>query len=102
MAGAVLGAGPPKILHYGAKWTVPNTTWAWHKTWYHNDFDVTVCPPWDLSAERPSAGLFPYPPRPLEIPSEVPTPATTPNINTGLTNPLHPIFTTLLLLVEAL
>ncbi|CAL8472223.1 g11765 [Coccomyxa elongata] len=61
---------PPKILHYGARWSVPNTTWSWHKSWYHNNFDVTACPPWDLSAERPSAGRFPLPPRPLDIPSE--------------------------------
>lgn len=60
------------MLHYGAEWVVPNTTWAWHKAWYHNEFDITACPPWDLSAERPSSGLFPHPPRPLDIPSEVP------------------------------
>lgn len=65
------GTGPPKILHYGARWSVPNTTWSWHKSWYHNAFDVTACPPWDLSAEHPTAGRFPLPPRPLDIPSEV-------------------------------
>jgi hypothetical protein len=59
------------VLHYGVKWGVPNTTWAWHKAWYHNRFDVTACPPWNLSVARPASGLFPLPPRPSEIPSMV-------------------------------
>ena len=58
------------MLHYGAQWKVPNTTWSWHKAWYYNGFDATQCPPWDLSRERPSGGLFPSPPSPSEIHSQ--------------------------------
>lgn len=62
--------GPPKVLHYGTQWKVPNTTWSWHKAWYHNAFDAMQCPPWDLAQERPSGGLFPFPPSPAQIPSQ--------------------------------
>ena len=56
-------AEPPRILHYGLLWEVKNHYYMFDKAWYH-DFDPLQCPPWNLTDERPSAGLFPLPPRP--------------------------------------
>ena len=40
-----------------------NFYYMFDKAFYH-DFDPLQCPPWNLTDERPSAGLFPIPPRP--------------------------------------
>ena len=56
-------AEPPRILHYGLLWEVKNQYYFFDKAWYH-DFDPLQCPPWNLTDERPAAGLFPQPPAP--------------------------------------
>lgn len=40
-----------------------NQYYFFDKAWYH-DFDPLQCPPWNLTDERPAAGLFPQPPAP--------------------------------------
>ncbi|BDA49070.1 Peptidyl serine alpha-galactosyltransferase [Coccomyxa sp. Obi] len=54
---------PPRVLHYGLLWEVKGHNYAFDKAWYKN-FDPQQCGPWDMSAERPTAGLFPLPPSP--------------------------------------
>ncbi|KAK9863378.1 hypothetical protein WJX84_005251 [Apatococcus fuscideae] len=56
----------PKVLHYGLLWDVPNTEWKFDKHW-HYGFDAYKCPPWNLTTDRPTAGLFPYPPAPKDL-----------------------------------
>ncbi len=51
------------MLHYGLLWEVKGHNYAFDKAWYKN-FDPQQCGPWDMSAERPAAGLFPLPPSP--------------------------------------
>lgn len=58
-----MSAEPPRVLHYGLLWEVKGHNYAFDKSWYKN-FDPQQCGPWDLSAERPTAGLFPPPPSP--------------------------------------
>lgn len=57
------GAEPPRVLHYGLLWVVKDYNYAFDKAWFKK-FDPQQCPPWDLSQERPTAGLFPLPPSP--------------------------------------
>jgi hypothetical protein len=84
-------AGLPKIIHYGLDFsfeylsdtpdpTLPNsgsgdaptttdgtTTYEWDKHWYFH-FDITVCPPWNLTNWRTvKAGIFPPPPHPSKL-----------------------------------
>jgi hypothetical protein len=56
-------AEPPRILHYGLLWEVKDQRYFFDKAWFRA-FDPLQCPPWELSQERPAAGLFPTPPRP--------------------------------------
>lgn len=60
---ALVFAEPPRVLHYGLLWEVKGHNYAFDKSWYKN-FDPQQCGPWDMSAERPTAGLFPLPPSP--------------------------------------
>ncbi len=69
-------AGPPMVLHYGNDLAVNNTGYNFSKIAVHEaDFDATACPPWDLSPlpgrQVAPAGLLPYPPSPLTLPSQV-------------------------------
>ena len=59
----IVPAEPPRVLHYGLLWEVKGHNYAFDKAWYKN-FDAQQCGPWDMSAERPTAGLFPLPPSP--------------------------------------
>ena len=58
------------MLHYGLLWDVPNTEWKFDKHW-HYGFDAYKCPPWNLTTDRPTAGLFPYPPAPKDLKTRV-------------------------------
>ena len=71
-------AEPPKILHYGLKWDIPEpggTTYTFDKHW-HNGFKATRCPPWDLEGEHndDKGGLFPHPPRASDFKTQVSRP----------------------------
>lgn len=66
----VAPAAPPKVLHYGLIYTVPNSTYTFDKHW-HYDFDATACPPWDLNTDHPKKGMFPHPPRALSFKTKV-------------------------------
>ncbi|EIE18946.1 hypothetical protein COCSUDRAFT_68096 [Coccomyxa subellipsoidea C-169] len=54
---------PPSVLHYGLLFEVKGHGFAFDKAWFH-DFDPQQCTPWDLSLDRPTAGLLPLPPSP--------------------------------------
>lgn len=56
------------MLHYGLLFEVAHKggKWSWDKHWYHG-FDVHKCPPWNLGAEHPLEGLFPWPPGPNDL-----------------------------------
>ncbi len=56
-------AEPPRVLHYGLLFEVKGHGFAFDKAWFH-DFDPQQCTPWDLSLDRPTAGLLPLPPSP--------------------------------------
>jgi hypothetical protein len=58
----------PRVLHYGLLYEVKSKLglWQFDKHWYL-DFDMHKCPPWDLDAARPMAGLFPPPPGPDDL-----------------------------------
>ncbi|MEW5312642.1 MAG: hypothetical protein WDW38_004261 [Sanguina aurantia] len=57
--------GIPKLLHYGLMFDVGNYTFDKH---WHYDFDVTKCPPWDLTdPKHRTAGVFEHPPRPSTL-----------------------------------
>lgn len=60
--------GVPRVLHYGLLFEVAHKggKWSWDKHWYHG-FDVHKCPPWNLGAEHPLEGLFPWPPGPNDL-----------------------------------
>lgn len=64
----LLTAGIPYVLHYGLLWHV--NSWTYDKHFFF-DFDAHKCPPWDLSVDRPQAGIFPPPPGPKEITQKV-------------------------------
>jgi hypothetical protein len=56
-------------MHYGLLFEV--NKYKFDKHW-HYDFDVTKCPPWDLSnPQRTTGGIFPPPPRPSELTNKV-------------------------------
>eukprot|EP00884_Botryococcus_braunii_P008933 jgi/Botrbrau1/18040/Bobra.0062s0028.1 len=57
---------PPKVLHYGLLYEVPNTGYKFDKHWHYN-FDPLICPPWNITVERPKGGLFPHPPHPTSF-----------------------------------
>ena len=62
-------AGVPKVMHYGLLFAVGE--YQFDKHW-HYDFDVTKCPPWDLSdPKHRTAGVFAHPPRPSELKNKV-------------------------------
>eukprot|EP00775_Hariotina_reticulata_P011815 gene11815-11959_t len=54
----------PHVIHYGLVYHVGD--WSFDKHWYFH-FDAHKCPPWDLSKERPEAGIFPPPPSPDKL-----------------------------------
>ncbi|KAK9864376.1 hypothetical protein WJX84_004323, partial [Apatococcus fuscideae] len=56
----------PRVLHYGLLWDIPNTDFKFDKHW-HYGFDAYKCPPWNLTTDRPTAGLFPFPPAPKDL-----------------------------------
>ncbi|KAK9918872.1 hypothetical protein WJX75_007695 [Coccomyxa subellipsoidea] len=56
-------AEPPRVLHYGLLFEVKGHGYSFDKAWFH-EFDPQQCSPWDLSVDRPTAGLFPLPPSP--------------------------------------
>ncbi|GIL46676.1 hypothetical protein Vafri_3606 [Volvox africanus] len=58
--------GIPKLMHYGLLFEV-GKNFSFDKHW-HYDFDVTKCPPWDLTdPKRRTEGIFPEPPRPSSL-----------------------------------
>ncbi|KAG2439207.1 hypothetical protein HXX76_004570 [Chlamydomonas incerta] len=58
--------GIPKLMHYGLLFEI-GKNYSFDKHW-HYDFDVTVCPPWDLKdPKRRTHGIFPDPPRPSSL-----------------------------------
>ncbi|KAG2453606.1 hypothetical protein HYH02_001824 [Chlamydomonas schloesseri] len=58
--------GIPKLMHYGLLFEI-GKNYSFDKHW-HYDFDVTVCPPWDLKdPKRRTHGIFPEPPRPSSL-----------------------------------
>ncbi|GFR43751.1 hypothetical protein Agub_g4863 [Astrephomene gubernaculifera] len=58
--------GIPKLMHYGLLFEV-GKNYSFDKHW-HYDFDVTKCPPWDLTdPKRRRHGIFPEPPRPSTL-----------------------------------
>lgn len=65
-------ADVPRVIHYGLLYSVEHAfgKWTWDKHWF-NGFNVSQCPPWDLSVDRPVAGVFPPPPLPGELKKEV-------------------------------
>lgn len=53
-------------MHYGLLFEI-GKNYSFDKHW-HYDFDVTVCPPWDLKdPKRRTHGIFPEPPRPSSL-----------------------------------
>lgn len=58
-----VGAEPPRVLHYGLLFEVKGHGYSFDKAWFH-EFDPQQCSPWDLSVDRPTAGLFPLAPSP--------------------------------------
>ena len=57
--------GPPKVLHYGNDLKLENTSYAFSKVALRTqNFDGTVCPPWDTPIR---GGLLPRPPSPLVL-----------------------------------
>ncbi|KXZ52846.1 hypothetical protein GPECTOR_8g229 [Gonium pectorale] len=65
--------GIPKLMHYGLLFEV-GKNYSFDKHW-HYDFDVTKCPPWDLSdPKRRTMGIFPEPPRPSALKKVMPKP----------------------------
>lgn len=66
-------AVPPKVLHYGLKYEVAETEYAFDKHWHYH-FDATLCPPWDMDTEMPKGGLFMHPPAPSTLTTEVSSP----------------------------
>ena len=63
-------AVPPKVLHYGLDWKIGNTGYEFDKHWFY-DFDALQCPPWNLSTDRSTGGLFKHPPHPSLYPTKV-------------------------------
>ena len=54
-------------MHYGLLFEI-GKNYSFDKHW-HYDFDVTKCPPWDLTdPKRRKHGIFPAPPRPSSLP----------------------------------
>lgn len=51
-------------MHYGLLFDIEEE-YKYDKHWYY-DFDITICPPWDLSSPSKS-GLFPHPPAISEL-----------------------------------
>eukprot|EP00879_Flechtneria_rotunda_P011174 GHRR01011672.1.p1 GENE.GHRR01011672.1~~GHRR01011672.1.p1 ORF type:complete len:475 (+),score=141.48 GHRR01011672.1:1450-2874(+) len=54
----------PYVMHYGLIYHVAN--WTFDKHFYF-DFDAHKCTPWDLTKEKPKAGIFPPPPHPDKL-----------------------------------
>lgn len=61
-------ADPPKVIHAGL--LIEAGDWQFQKHWYQ-DFDVQQCPPWNLTVNRPNAGIFAPPPHPDKQPNKV-------------------------------
>ncbi len=61
---------PPKVLHYGLDWKIGKTGYEFDKHWFY-DFDALQCPPWNLSTDRSTGGLFKHPPHPALYPTKV-------------------------------
>lgn len=58
--------GIPKLIHYGLLFEI-GKEFSFDKHW-HYDFDVTACPPWDLTdPKHRKHGIFPPPPHPSTI-----------------------------------
>ncbi len=68
MCVCVYPTGVPKLMHYGLLFEVGS--YKFDKHW-HYDFDVTQCPPWDLSSKKVTAGIFPPPPHPKTLTNQV-------------------------------
>ncbi|CAL5222328.1 g4674 [Coccomyxa viridis] len=60
---------PPKVLHYGLDWKIGKTGYEFDKHWFY-DFDALQCPPWNLSTDRSTGGLFKHPPHPSLYPTK--------------------------------
>lgn len=59
------------VMHYGLKFTIPNTGYSWDKHWFYK-FDALKCAPWGLDPNvRSMGGLFNHPPLPSELNSTV-------------------------------
>jgi hypothetical protein len=60
------------VLHYGLLYGIEEKGWEFDKHWYQ-EFDALKCPPWEAPGpdERPKQGLFPFPPRPSSLTSQV-------------------------------
>ena len=65
----------PNVLHYGLLYGIEEKGWEFDKHWYQ-EFDALKCPPWEAPGpdERPTQGLFPFPPRPSSLTSRVSKP----------------------------
>ena len=70
----------PKLMHYGLLFEING--YKFDKHW-HYDFNVTQCPPWDLSSDRRRHGLFANPPRVTTLTNKV-------NLGTELTSACSP------------
>jgi len=57
-------------LHYGLDWKIGKTGYEFDKHWFY-DFDALKCPPWNISTDRSTGGLFKHPPHPSLYPTKV-------------------------------
>ncbi len=62
----------PNVLHYGLLYEIKEAGYRFDKHWYAN-FDALQCPPWEIVAAGtlPKKGLFPFPPHPSTLTSQV-------------------------------
>jgi hypothetical protein len=68
----LLPADQPKLMHYGLFWDIKtgDSKWAFDKHW-HYKFDALKCTPWNLGGQKPTEGIFPLPPHPDELKTNV-------------------------------